>query len=174
MLTGRAVCEQLEVGKVEARSHTAAHQGKAAAAPGSLPVIRWHDMKRIPTAESHLDQTVSIRTALKQFQGISINMRPGFIGVEDPVPAAQRLFGQKKQDCCEAIAFGSITALNAIPAAMQFAIPASFRMGLEPMLFDQLFDRLHFNRALSRMFWSLCQIWAIHRNSQLMPSSQNG
>ena len=137
-------------------------------------MIRWHDMKRIPTAESHLDQTISIRAALKQFQGISIDMRPGFIGVEDPVPAAQRLFGQKKQDCCEAIPFGSITSLNTIPAAMQFAVPASFRMGLEPMLFDQLFNRLHFNRALSRMFWSLCQIWAIQRKSQLIPSSQNG
>ena len=137
-------------------------------------MIRWHNMKRIPTAESHLDQSVSIGAALKQFQWVSIDMGPGFIGVEDAVPAAQRLFGQKKQDCCEAIPFGSITALNTIPAAMQFAVPASFRMGLEPMPFDQLFDRLHFNRALSRMFWSLCQIWAIQRNSQLMPSSQNG
>ena len=109
-------------------------------------------MQRIPTAESHLNQIFSIRAALKQFQWISIDMRPGFISMDDAVPAARRLFWQKKQDGCEAIPFGPITALNTIPAAMQFAVPASFRMGLEPMLFDQRVDRLHFNSALSRMF----------------------
>ena len=66
------------------------------------------------------------------------------------------------------------TALSGILTTCVGVLMGAPRLGLELVLPDQLFKRVHRSKARSRIFCSRCQIWAIQRKTQLIPTSQNG